>query len=300
MHTKSAPPMGQSRIEGCYHLNKSFFSVPRVYGGVRLIQIGRLHCKSNSAIAEHAHIDWFELTVATDGKGIVYTNGTAVPISRGEIYLSFPWDHHAILSDDIDPLKYDFFAFSAKDTELSEDLLAIMEANTAAERRIFRDETIASLISAATSELDSGLKHSERLLGALLSEIVIRTMRAFSRIAPAEVPRAESSDALCHQLMHYIDTHIYTMDSLEELADFTGYNYSYLSALFRRVTAESLSAYYMRRRLETARLHIMENVLSITEIAELLRYSSIYTFSRAFKSRFGISPEQYRKNAALE
>ena len=300
MHKNSVLPMGQSRIDGCYHLNKSFFSAPRIYGGIRLIQIGRLHCKSDSAIAEHAHIDWFELTVATDGKGIVYTNGTAVPISRGEIYLSFPWDHHAILSDSTDPLKYDFFAFSVEDAELSADLFAIMEANAAAERRVFRDEAIATLISSATSELDAGFKHSERLLGALFSEIVIRTVRGFSRVCTPEAPRAESADALCYRLMHYIDTHIYTLDSLEELADFTGYNYSYLSALFRRITAESLSEYYMRRRLETARLHIVENVLSITQIAELLRYSSIYTFSRAFKSRFGVSPEQYRKIEPVE
>ena len=226
----------------------------------------------------------------------MFTNGTAVPISRGEIYLSFPWDHHAIVSDPVDPLKYDFFAFSATDVALSSDLLAIMEANAAADRRVFRDEAIAALVATATSELDSGFKHSECMLCALLSDIVIRTVRAFSRIPFVEATRTESSDALCYRLMHYIDTHIYTMDTLEELADFTGYNYSYLSALFRRVTAESILDYYMRRRLETARLHIMENVLSITQIAELLRYSSIYTFSRAFKSRFGLSPEQYRKS----
>ena len=86
------------------------------------------------------------------------------------------------------------------------------------------------------------------------------------------------------------------MQGLDELSDLTGYNYSYLSALFRRVTSESLCDYYRNRRLETARLHIAENALSITAVAELLRYSSIYTFSRAFKNRYGLSPEQYRRS----
>ena len=56
-----------------------------------------------------------------------------------------------------------------------------------------------------------------------------------------------------------------------------------------------LTDYYRHRRLETARLLIDEGGLSITEIASLLRYSSIYTFSRAFKEFFGVPPAQYKK-----
>ena len=295
MGKDKALPTGRRQTKDCYQLDKSFFQESRIYEGIRLIQAGRLYCRSDSAIAEHAHIDWFELTVATAGKGTVFTNGVAVPLSRGEIYLSFPWDHHAILSDDKDPLKFDYFAFSAEDHALSSDLFSIMEANASADRRIFRDETVASLVAAVTSELDGGLKHSERLIGALLTEIVIRIVRGFSRADATGAARADSEDTLCYRLMHYIDTHIYTMDSLEELSDFTGYNYSYISSLFHRVTSESLSSYYRHRRLETARLHIVENMLSVTQIAELLRYSSIYTFSRAFKDMYGVAPEIYRK-----
>jgi AraC-like DNA-binding protein len=296
MKRNPSVPSGQSRTEGCYHLNRSFFASPRSFGAIRLIQLGRLYCKSNSAIAEHAHIDWFELTVATAGRGTVFTNGVAVPIVRGEIYLSFPWDHHAILSDEADPLKYDFFAFSVEDPDFSADLGAIMEENAAADRRVIRDEKIASLVSTAIAELDSARRHSEKLLSALFSEMMIRIVRGFSPEDAKKSPRSDAAsvDALCYRLMHYIDTHIYSMESLEALSELTGYNYSYLSALFRRATSESLSSYYRRRRLETARLHIAENILSVTAIAELLRYSSIYTFSRAFKDAYGVSPENYR------
>ena len=282
--------------EKSYHLDKSFITDPLPFGDFRLFQLGRRYCTPETVIEELAHIDWFELTVATDGKGIVYTNGAAVPIVRGDIYFSFPCDHHAIVLDLADPLKYDFFSFSTSDESLAADLSAIMERNAAADARIVRDEQIASLVSTAIAELNAGKRHSERLLTALFSEIIIRLVRGFFFEAPPKAPHpSESPDALCYRLMHYIDTHIYSMENLEELSALTGYNYSYLSALFRRITSESLSEYYRNRRLETARLHIMENALTITQIAELLRYSSIYTFSRAFKQRFGTSPEQYRK-----
>ena len=281
-----------------YHINKVFLSEPRVIGDFRLYQLGRLYCTGETVIEEHAHIDWFEITVATGGRGTVYTNGTAVPISRGEIYLSFPCDHHAIVSDPVDPLKYDFFSFSADDESLCADFSTIMEQCAAADARIVRDERIATLVGDAIAEVDAGKRHSERLLYALFSEIFIRLVRGFFReSSPVTPPPAiERTDALCYRLMHYIDTHIYSMQGLDELSDLTGYNYSYLSALFRRVTSESLCDYYRNRRLETARLHIAENALSITAVAELLRYSSIYTFSRAFKNRYGLSPEQYRRS----
>ena len=103
-------------------------------------------------------------------------------------------------------------------------------------------------------------------------------------------------EALCYRLMNYVDTHIYTMTGLGELAEETNYNYSYLSSLFRKTTSGTLTDYYRRRRLETARLLILENELSISHVAELLHYSSIYTFSRAFKDEYGLSPAQYRKS----
>ncbi len=297
MKSTAPVPSGQSRTEGCYHLSKNFFSSPRAFGSVKLVQIGRLYCRSDTAIGEHAHIHWFELTVVNAGKGTVYTDGVGVPVGRGDIYLSFPWDHHAIRSDASEPLKFDFFAFATDDEALLADLLRITESHIAADRRVFRDETVASLVSSVIAELDSGALHAEALLCSLLSAAVIRVIRAFLCERESEAPRAaaESADALCYRLMHYIDTHIYSMDSLAELSEYTGYNYSYLSALYKATTGESLSSYYRTRRLETARLHIAENLLSVTRIAELLRYSSIYTFSRAFKDAYGVSPEQYRR-----
>ena len=63
-------------------------------------------------------------------------------------------------------------------------------------------------------------------------------------------------------------------------------------------TDSTLADYYRNRRLEAARLLIAQGDLSITHIADLLNYSSIYTFSRAFKDKYGVSPEQYRKGQA--
>lgn len=280
-----------------YHLDRHYISDPLPVGSFRLFQIGRLYSTAQTVVDKHAHINWFELTIVTHGRGTVYTNDVGIPVRQGDIYLSFPCDFHEIVSDPSAPLQFDFFSFSTDHPSFAEDLEQIVQSHMSPDCRILRDEAIAALVGYAIAELDQENRYGEELLESLFTQILIRLIRGFlcDRNVPSPRTNTTEPEALCYRLMHYIDTHLYTMTGLEELADATNYNYSYLSSLFRRTTAGTLTDYYRRRRLETARLLISENELNITQIASLLHYSSIYTFSRAFKDEYGLSPAQYRK-----
>lgn len=85
-------------------------------------------------------------------------------------------------------------------------------------------------------------------------------------------------------MMSYIDTHLYSLTSLNEMASDLGYNYSYLSALFKKTTTVSLSYYYRVKRLETARILITEKKMTMSRIAEVMNYSSIYVIQRALRN----------------
>ena len=106
---------------------------------------------------------------------------------------------------------------------------------------------------------------------------------------------AGESEVLCYQIMNYIDSHIYTMKNLRELSNATNYTYNYLSNLYKKVTSDTLTNYFRNRRLETARLLLLEGVMSVTKISSLLNYSSVYIFSRAFKERYGVPPSELKK-----
>ena len=293
--------MSENKNEKHYYLNRNYISNPLSFGSFRLFQIGRLYCTGQTVVDKHAHIDWFELTIVTHGKGTVITNDVEIPVKQGDIYLSFPCDFHAITSNKHEPLRYDFFSFKTEDVSLSEALIQLMETHIHPGMRIVRDDVIASLVSGAIAEIDRDDGYTERMIEASCTQILVRLLRAFSDRGITEHQRSNASEAeaLCYRLMNYIDTHIYTLSSLEELAEMTNYNYSYLSSLFHKTTSGMLTDYYRKRRLETARLLIEEGALKINEIASLLRYSSIYTFSRAFKDFFGVSPSQYKRCARI-
>ena len=289
------------KIDKRYHLSKSYVTEPLSFGSVRLFQIGRLYCSEETVVGVHSHLNWFELTIVTDGRGRVQTNGTDIPVSAGDIYLSFPGDFHGILPDANDPMKYDFFAFNTVDSGLHGELEALTARHTAADRRVFRDERVRYLVGQAIAEVDGKEPYGKEILTAIFEQIVLYILRDFRTMAPAKHTfGVGKQEELCYQMMHYIDTHIYTMQGLSDLSDALRYNYSYLSDVFCKVTSDTLMHYYRSRRLEAARLLLAEGKLSVGEIADLLHYASIYTFSRAFKASYGVAPAHYRRSIIRE
>lgn len=288
-------------MTGNYHIDNAFFANPLDYEDLFLIQIGRMYCKNTTVIDTHIHTDLFELTVITDGEGTVTTNGVPVKVKSGEIYLSMPCDIHKIESDRQNPLKYDFFAFQIKDNGFKGEFDRIVEAHHSPDMRLFHDARISRLVANAIGELTAPSLHSEALLNTVFRQIIIYLIRDFQKVPDKNYPdNVTEAEILCYKLMNYIDTHIYTLKNLSELCDATDYSYGYLSALFKRITSETLRDYYNKKRTDAARLLLKENRLSVTEISETLGYSSLYAFSKAFKNRFGLSPRLYRKQLLSE
>lgn len=277
-----------------YHIAKDHIDEPIKLGNIYLVQVGLTHCTKEFAVREHLHRNWFELTRIIDGKGFVETNGCSIPVKSGDVYLSFPGDVHAINTDKEYPLKYQFLSFWPEEEATLLRFEELMMGHIDPEMRLFTDKDVEHLMDNCLSEALSEDEHSTDILICAITQIIHYILRNFSGEKRPSRKEVGSAEELCFQLMNYIGTHIYVMDSLDELAEHFGYSYSYLSALFSKTTGETLMNYYSVRRLDAAAMLLNED-MTVGAVAELLRYSSIYTFSRAFKNRFGVSPREYSK-----
>ena len=282
-----------------YAIEKNYILEPRRFGDHLLYQVGKIHSAPSNIIALHAHLNWYELTVVTGGIGEIITNGETVAVSRGDIYFSLPSEFHEIRSSENDPLNFCFFAFGSCDPDTVGELERIGEICMMSGYRIFFDERITALIGNIISEISDSDAYSDRQISAMIDQIIYYTLRAFCNLGYHRTGRSVSKpEEFCYRIMNYIDTHIYTISSLAEVAEAIHYNYSYVSDLFKRTVGETLSSYYRRKRLDAARVLLGEAKLSVTQISELLNFSSIYTFSRSYKDYFGISPNETKKIAA--
>lgn len=281
-------------MAGIYHINKIYFDNPLNFNGIKIYQIGRLYCNTDTVIPTHLHTDLYELTVVTDGNGTVYTNDIPTIVQAGDIYFSHPFDSHRIESDGKTALKFDFIAFTCEREALRKEIESIAEQYHSAQCRVFRDDNIRYIMGNAITEICGERIYSKELLQSFFEQILIYLIRGFKSIMPANHSQTVTdAELLCLRLTNYIDIHIYTIKNLEELSRFSGYSYSYLSSLFKKITGNTISDYYIKKKLDIARLLILEKRLKITEIAEKLNYSSVYSLSKAFTHHYGISPRKY-------
>lgn len=284
----------KKRAEGKtkYHVDNVFTHSPRVYGDITLLQIGRRYCEAGAVIGEHSHMNFFELTIVTAGRGIITANGRECAVSPGDIFLSFPYENHNLYTAEGEKFEYDFFAFSVSE-QYEQQFKEITLNNYSADSRTVRDERISYLVALAISEFPERHPRARELLSSLFSTVAIYILRDFGsdKRATANVSEGE---IFCQQLMSYIDTHIYSLESLSELSAEFNYNYSYISDIFRKTTGTTLAKYHRARRLECAKVLLEEGKKSVSDVSEMLGYSSPFAFSAAFKRKFGTSPKNHK------
>lgn len=79
------------------------------------------------------------------------------------------------------------------------------------------------------------------------------------------------------------------------IAEKLNHSYGYLSNLFSDVTYTSIENYIIIQKIELAKQLIINNQLSLTEIAYRLNYSSVAHLSTQFKNTTGITPSAFQR-----
>lgn len=110
--------------------------------------------------------------------------------------------------------------------------------------------------------------------------------------------REERVSRTIAECQNYIFNHLFEEITLEQLSGLTGFNGNYISQRFKKETGMSFRAYLTARRIEEACRLIKYTKLSFTEIATRLCFHDQSHFTKAFKKQTGVTPKQYRLDAA--
>ena len=79
------------------------------------------------------------------------------------------------------------------------------------------------------------------------------------------------------------------------LAEKLDHSYGYLSNLFSEITYTSIENYIIIQKIELAKNLIINNQMTLTEIAYKLNYSSVAHLSTQFKNITGITPSAFQR-----
>lgn len=93
-----------------------------------------------------------------------------------------------------------------------------------------------------------------------------------------------------------VDENIENGINIAMVAEKVFFNTYYLSKLYKNAKGINLSEYINHRKMQRARDLLADPGLKVQKIGERLGYSSPANFIRSFKSCYGITPNEYRRN----
>ena len=109
---------------------------------------------------------------------------------------------------------------------------------------------------------------------------------------------AKENVARINKALLFIDEHLDQKLSLEDLAKAAYFSPYHFHRLFSVVMKETPNEYIIRKRIEkAASFFLNKKKISVTEASERTGFSSISSFSRAFKKFYGLSPKEFKEQS---
>ena len=256
--------------------------------------------------------DFWEMVYVDAGRIRAITNGVGCTLEQGQAIFHEPMDVHAHVSD----------------KEVANNMLIISftasgEAMKFFKNRIYTlDKTCKTLLSLFFHEAQNSMGKlrtdfenknklnflpfvfgSSQLLECLLSELLIRLVRSsdeFSQqVVSNKIARYVANSSLCELICEFLKDEIYGDITLDELCRRFMTGKTQLCKVFRDNMGQSPMDYYTDLKIGEAKKLLREGKYTVSQIGDMLGYSCIHNFSRAFKNRVGFSPKEYTKTIML-
>lgn len=225
----------------------------------------------------HRHV----LIVPIKGRAVVCADDVELALSPGRGLVILPYQHHHYKNPD-KKLHWLFITFEYAQGVAMEPLRnVVFPLNTSLVVQL------NDLLRAQRDLADLGLP--ELRLALLLSELAPPPGRTTAVAAPGSTLKL--------QVNHTLQQRRPVAPSIRELAAELGMSPSHLRMRFRASCGVSLGKHMRELRLERACGLLRMTSVRISEIAEQCGFNSLFSFSRAFSVRYGLSPKAYRESA---
>jgi AraC family transcriptional regulator len=155
-----------------------------------------------------------------------------------------------------------------------------------------RDPQIERIGWMMQAEDHAGWPGGRLFADSLASALAVRLVALQSRPQPAP-SRALPAWRLRH-VIEYVDAHLDQDLTLAELAAVAGFSPSHFKALFREAAGTPVHRFVLERRVERARLRLLEGRHSVTEIALETGFAHPSHMARWMRRLLGLSPSQVR------
>ena len=273
-------------------MSRDYYSLSKeqsftIRGTAKLLNVASSRYGGDWHSVPHTH-NHTELFYIIGGQGQFLIEDRTFPVDANNLVIINPNILHTEDSLNAQPLEYIVLGIEGIElvtTDLSSGSFCILDH--------FESVEISGCLRNILREMEQKNTGYEDVCQAYMEILIIRLMRTTSLAVQAE-PQAISTNRQCAAVRRYIDLHFKEALTLEQLAEEGHMNKYYLSHAFKREYGVSPINYMISRRIEESKYLLAETDLSMSQIAQLLGFSSLSYFSQVFHRSQGISPKEYR------
>lgn len=243
---------------------------------------------TNYNFSGEKHSYW-ELTYVDKGELLTTIDGVSYHLKQGDLIFYAPMQFHT--QSTFEKISSSYLTINFKMNFNHADLLC---------NKIFsiqRDSYF--IVTRLIEELSNDNLYSDDLSLCYLKELIIQMLRlnnSHFHSKPTTHMQQTYENELLNDILLYIDNNIYEKISVSTLCDHFCISTSMLHSLFRKNMNNTAKNYINELKLSKSKELIRNSTHTLSEISEMLGFSSIHYFSKKFKSYFNISPTEYSKS----
>lgn len=243
-----------------------------------------------------------ELLLIEEGEGEYCINGTQYLLGPRDVLVIGGGDPHSRKFTKFPCLRYGItllpsFLHSLPIINSYMNVFQTQSPENAMKLRNIEEDTFRRLIQLTCllhAETEDNAEGRGDMVYALLLEMTV----ILKRLLEVEKQDISGTQKVMTDIKNYIDLHYAEDLSLNELSRLFYLQPNTISKNFGKVFGRNVNNYINSVRVTNAVRYLEEVEVSITELADIVGFSSVNTFLRQFRDKMGISPLQYKKKYA--
>lgn len=248
-----------------------------------------------ATIPHHSHGNGcYEIHYVVQGRGEAEISGKVWALEPGTLYVTGPHIEHAQRTSEKLPV-WEYCIYLKLEESTSLDSLTCLFENIAfwIGYEQYQTEYILQELFSELENRDTGYKVQAE---TYLKQLLILLIRQYKQKLPSKSERVTegiaSRDSLIIEESFLYDYQTLTLDGLSRRL---GLSQRQTERLLQKQFGKNFQKKKQEARMAAAAAFLTDTKESITEISQRLGYSTMEHFSSTFRSWFGMSPTQYRK-----
>lgn len=249
--------------------------------------------------------NFWEIVYLDSGSAKISADDNVFKLKQGEAFLHSPNEYHNIHTDDefansviitFDSNSEYLSALAGKILKFGEYEKSLLNIIVNETKSSYADKLNELYLTKMTKK-QNALFGTDQIIKNCIELLIINLLRSSSSVANSlvEMTVNTGSDKIVDSVYAILQEKLNSSSkiSLNEISYKLGFSKSYIKSQFKKKTGSSVIQYYISMKIDKAKKLLSQQKYTISEISDTLGFSSVFYFSRQFKTHTDMSPTEY-------